>query len=159
MSNPAKVENIPAGEVNNDKMVTALKKVLADSYSLYLKTQNFHWNVTGPHFRSLHLLFEEQYTDLAAAIDEIAELIRASGSKAPGTWAAYEEVTSIKPGNENATAEEMVAELHEDQQKVQQSLIAAQEAAEAANSPVIEDAMIARQSVHRKNAWMLASSV
>lgn len=98
---------------SNQPVVDALKDVLADNYALYLKTQNFHWNVEGPNFRGLHLLFEEQYRDLTTAIDTVAELIRGLGEKAPGAFDAYARRTSIKPGDENASAEQMVAELCE----------------------------------------------
>ena len=111
-------------------VVEALKNVLADNYALYLKTQNYHWNVEGANFRGLHLLFEEQYTDLTTAIDTVAELIRGLGEKAPGTFEAYARATSIKPGSESASAEQMVAELREDQALIQKTLQAALETAQ-----------------------------
>lgn len=140
-------------------VVEALKSVLADNYALYLKTQNYHWNVEGANFRGLHLLFEEQYTDLTMAIDAVAELIRGLGEKAPGTFDAYAKVTSIKPGDENASAETMVAELREDQVAIQKTLEAALEAAQAAGDEVVAGFMIERLTVHRKAAWMLKSSI
>ncbi len=138
---------------------TALKTVLADSYALYLKTQNYHWNVEGPHFKTLHLLFEEQYSDLALAIDEIAELIRGLGEKAPGTWRAYQELTSILDGNEQADASKMVADLAKDQDILHRSLQKAIAAAQAIQDEIIIGAMVDRQRVHRKNKWILNSSI
>lgn len=140
-------------------VVEALKNVLADNYALYLKTQNYHWNVEGANFRGLHLLFEEQYTDLTTAIDTVAELIRGLGEKAPGTFEAYARATSIKPGSESASAEQMVAELHEDQALIQKTLQAALEAAQTESDEVVAGFMIERLTVHRKAAWMLKSSI
>ena len=99
----------------NQLITTNLKEVLADSYILYLKTQNYHWNVTGHHFKSLHLMFEEQYKDLFLAVDLIAERIRALGEKAPGTFKSYSKVTNIKEGDENLDADSMVKDLANDQ--------------------------------------------
>ncbi|MDX1975914.1 MAG: DNA starvation/stationary phase protection protein [Rickettsiales bacterium] len=140
-------------------VVEGLKKVLADNYALYLKTQNYHWNVEGPHFKSLHLLFEEQYTDLATAIDTVAELIRGLGEKAPGTFDAYAKSTSIKPGNERATAEQMVKELIKDQAAIQKTLETTLHAAQKLGDEVVAGFMIERLTVHRKAAWMLKSSI
>lgn len=144
----------------SQKVVENLKNVLADSYALYLKTQNYHWNVKGPHFNSLHLLFEGQYQDLAASIDEIAELIRALGEIAPGTWKEYEALTVIKDGDATLSADEMVKDLAEDQEKiVKNSLQKTLDAAEEAGDDVVVDAMVGRMTVHRKNKWMLNSSI
>jgi len=136
-----------------------LKQVLADSYALYIKTQNYHWNITGPNFRSLHLLFEEQYTDLAAAIDEIAERIRTLGDKAPGSFSKYASITNIKDGDENASANNMVKQLSEDQSKIISSLSAALEAAQEKNDEATIGLVVDRISIHEKNAWMLNSSI
>ena len=145
----------------SDKLVVdSLKKVLADSYALYLKTQNYHWNVKGPHFNSLHTLFEGQYQDLAVAIDEIAELIRALGQKAPGTWKEYEALTVIKDGNSALDANEMVLDLAKDQDEiVKNSIQKAFDAATEQGDDVVVDAMVGRMTVHRKNKWMLNSSI
>ncbi len=137
----------------------SLKKVLADSYALYLKTQNYHWNVTGPHFKALHSLFEEQYTDLASAIDEVAELIRGLGEKAPGTWKAYEAITRIKDGDENLSASDMINDLMNDQDIIQKTLEEALKEAEKNNDEVIIGALVERMTTHRKNRWMLQSSL
>lgn len=146
-------------KASNHPVVDALKEVLADTYALYLKTQNYHWNVEGPRFSSLHLLFEAQYKDLALAIDTAAELIRGLGEKAPGTFGAFSKEANIKPGNENASAEQMVKELAEDQDRIQKTLKRAFEIADEANDQVIADFAVERQTVHRKAAWMLKSSM
>lgn len=145
--------------MTNKPDVEALKKVLSDNYALYLKTQNYHWNVEGPNFRGLHLLFEEQYKDLTDAIDTVAELIRGLGEKAPGTFDAYTKNTSIKPGDENATADQMVKELMEDQATIQRTLQTALEAAQKAGDEVVAGFMIERLTTHRKAGWMLKSSI
>lgn len=145
--------------MSNQPVIDGLKTVLADSYALYLKTQNYHWNVTGPQFKGLHELFELQYTDLAAAIDDIAELIRSSGEKAPGTWKAYEALTSIEDGDENADAGTMVKQLAAAQEIISRSLQQTLDAAEKAGDEVVVDAMVGRLAVHRKNRWMLQSSL
>ena len=145
--------------MSNTNVVNALKVVLADSYSLYLKTQNYHWNVEGPHFKTLHVLFEEQYTDLATAIDEIAELIRGLGAKAPGTWKAYEAISNITDGDEEKSAEAMVKDLIADQDTLEKSLNAALKAAQEVDDEVVGGAMVDRMTIHRKNKWMLSSSL
>jgi len=144
--------------MTNKPVTEELKKVLADSYTLYLKTQNYHWNVTGPSFRSLHLMFEEQYTDLAAAVDEVAERIRALGDKAPGSFSQYGKTTSIKEGNENAKSIDMVKELANDQEVILKTLKNALDAAQEAEDEVTADLVIGRMTTHEKNAWMLKSS-
>lgn len=144
---------------NTSPVVAALKHVLADSYALYLKTQNYHWNVEGPYFKTLHLLFEEQYTDLAAAIDEIAELIRGLGAKAPGTWKAYQALYTIEDGDETKSANAMVEDLMADQAKMAATLQKALDAAQEAGDEVVTGVMVERLTVHRKNKWMLNSSI
>ena len=145
--------------MTNNLVADSLKRVLADSYALYLKTQNYHWNVTGPSFKPLHLLFEEQYNDLALAVDDVAERIRALGEKAPGTWKAYEAITSIKDGNEDADATTMVKELAQDQQAILQTLKQALDTAQTADDEVSIGLLVDRMSVHEKAAWMLKSSI
>lgn len=145
--------------MSNKPVVEGLKVLLADSYLLYLKTQNYHWNVTGPHFRSLHLLFEEQYTDLAEAVDTIAESIRALGEKAPGSFDAYQKISHIKPGNENASANEMLKDLAGDQVAITKTLNHLLEAAQKAEDEVVVDLAVERLTTHRQNKWMLESSV
>ncbi|MCD6034810.1 MAG: dps1 [Rickettsiales bacterium] len=137
----------------------ALKIVLADSYTLYLKTQNYHWNVTGPQFKTLHLLFEEQYTDLAAAVDEIAERIRALGSKAPASFKNYDNLRTLKDGNENASAPQMIQELAADQELIVTCLKTLLTTAQKAGDEATADLAIGRIALHEKNAWMLKSSL
>jgi starvation-inducible DNA-binding protein len=137
--------------------VDALSRLLADSYTLYLKTHNFHWNVTLPMFSTLHTLFETQYTELALAVDEIAERIRAVGAPAPGSYAAFAKRTGIKEAEGVPSALEMVEQLAADQDLVARSAAAVLEAAQAAGDEVSADLAIARMRVHEKNAWMLRS--
>lgn len=146
--------------MDNKQTIEALKEVLADSYALYLKTQNYHWNVEGPHFKTLHLLFEEQYTDLATAVDEIAELIRGLGAKSPGTFKEFEALSKIKDGNATASAEDMVKELADDQDNIALgSIQKAFDAASEAGDEVVIGALTERMTIHRKNKWMLNSSI
>lgn len=145
--------------MTDNKITDALQIVLADNYALYLKTQNYHWNVTGANFRSLHLLFEEQYTDLFTANDDIAERIRTLGSKVPATLGIFASVTNIEDGNENADAQTMVKELADDQATVLKSLTNALHAAQKAQDEATVDFIINRIGVHEKAAWMLRSSL
>ena len=145
--------------MTNKPVVEVLKIVLADNYALYLKTQNYHWNVEGSNFKGLHALFEEQYINLAKAVDTVAELIRGLGEKAPGTFDVYIKNTSIKSGNENASALQMIKELAADQTVIQKTLQQALEVAQKAGDEVVADFMIQRLTFHRKAAWMLNSSI
>jgi len=140
-----------------DARVAALARLLADSYTLYLKTHNFHWNVTGPMFTTLHTLFETQYTELALAVDEIAERIRAVGAPAPGSYAAFSKLTGIKEAETVPSAVEMVKQLVADQEAVARSAAEVLETAQAADDEVSADLAITRMQVHEKNAWMLRS--
>lgn len=145
--------------MSNSPVVDVLKNVLADTYMLYLKTQNYHWNVEGPNFKALHLLFEEQYTELAMAVDTTAELIRGLGEKAPGAFDAYAKRTTIKSGNENATAGQMVEELAADQAIISKTLQHALDVAQKAGDEVVSTFVGDRLTAHRKAAWMLKSSL
>ena len=145
--------------MNHEKIANALKSVLADSYSLYFKTQNFHWNVTGPHFKSLHSLFEEQYTDLADAIDEIAERIRWLGQKVPGSLKFYSDLTSISSSDEHADSTTMIKELLQGQDLVIKTLKAALTVAKTFDDEGTCDLLIARIKIHEKNSWILKSSI
>ncbi len=145
--------------MSNNKTAECLKQVLADTYTLYLKTQNYHWNVTGPQFHSLHVMFEEQYTDYAMAVDEIAERIRAIGHKAPGSYAAYTKMTNISEADESLDGKGMVKDLHASQQALIKSLNAARAAAEEEGDEVSVDLTIQRLTTHEKFAWMLSASV
>ena len=140
-----------------DERVEALSRLLADSYTLYLKTHNFHWNVKGPMFSTLHTLFETQYTDLALAVDEIAERIRAVGAPAPGSYAAFSKLTAIEESESVPKATEMVEQLAADQDAVVRAAATVLEAAQKADDEVSADLAIGRMQVHEKNAWMLRS--
>ena len=135
----------------------SLSHLLADSYLLYLKTHNFHWNVTGPMFTTLHTLFETEYTELALAVDEIAERIRALGAVAPGTFAAYGKLASIQEAEGVPKATDMIRELVADQAKVVAAAKAVVKAAEAAGDDATADLGIRRIQIHEKNSWMLGS--
>lgn len=137
------------------KVIEALKKLLADNYTLYLKTQNYHWNVTGSSFNSLHLLFEALYTDLFNANDLIAERIRALGEKAPGSFKDFLKLTDIKEETGYPKATEMVKNLAKDQETITATAEALLQAAEEAGDEPTVDLAIGRQEVHQKNHWML----
>lgn len=143
----------------NSNAVKSLSKLLADSYTLYLKTQNFHWNVTGPNFHSLHNMFEEQYTDLADAVDVIAERIRALGQFAPGAFSIYTEISSIKEETGVPKAQAMVSQLLADHEAVVKTLHEVLDAANAADDEVTISLVDDRMTVHEKTAWMLRSSL
>lgn len=142
--------------MSNQQLVDKLKVFLADSYTLYLKTQNFHWNVTGPLFHSMHTMFEEQYTDLATAVDEIAERIRALGVFAPGSYSQFEKLATIKEaGDEVPKAMDMAKILEQDHMALAKH---AQEIIKLADGDdVTIDLCTGRMSVHEKTAWMLRS--
>lgn len=140
---------------DNAKVVKALEKLLADTYTLYLKTQNYHWNVTGPSFNSLHTLFQTQYEDMILANDLIAERIRTLGEKAPGSFAAFLKTTSIKEESGNPKANEMVKNLAQDQETLVRSAQAVLDAAQENGDDPTVDLAIGRMEIHQKNQWML----
>ena len=141
----------------DQNLVESLKALLSNSYILFLKTQNYHWNVEGPHFASLHTLFEEQYTDLFEANDEIAERMRALGVYAPGSFKAFSEVSKISEETDVPKADDMVKNLAEDHKTMADLAQALIEAGEAANDEVSVDLGVERKTVHEKTHWMLAS--
>lgn len=151
--------NIGVNTEDRKAIAAELAKLLADTYTLYLKTQNFHWNVTGPHFTSLHLLFEQQYTELAGAVDEIAERIRALGELAPGGFASYSKLSTITDSPENLPAEKMIEQLVLDQETIVKNANTVFAVAEKANDQPTIDLMTRRMEVHEKAAWMLRSLV
>ena len=134
-----------------------LAKLLADTYTLYLKTHNFHWNVEGPMFNTLHLMFEGQYNELALAVDAIAERIRALGHPAPGSYAAYSKLSSIKEETGTPKAEEMIRQLVDGQEAVARTARAVFPAAEKAGDEPTADLLTQRLQIHEKTAWMLRS--
>lgn len=149
--------NIGIAPEQRKEIAEGLSRLLADSYSLYLKTHNYHWNVTGPQFNTLHTMFETQYTELAAAVDEIAERIRALGIKAPGSYSAFGDLTSIEEGNGDESAEEMIRQLVVGQEAVVRTAREAFPAAEQSADEPTADLLTQRMQVHEKNAWMLRS--
>ncbi|HSM30049.1 MAG TPA: Dps family protein [Woeseiaceae bacterium] len=149
--------NIGISAEDRQQIAGGLSKLLADSYSLYLKTHNYHWNVEGPMFNTLHLMFEEHYTELATAVDEIAERIRALGVKAPGSYTAFGELTNIDEATGDETAEEMIRQLVIGQETVARTAREAIKAADAASDEPTADLLTQRMQIHEKNAWMLRS--
>ena len=132
---------------------------MADTYTIYLKTHNFHWNVTGPQFNTLHQMFEEQYTELAEAVDEIAERIRALGVQAPGSYAQFSELTSIEEVTGTPSAEEMIKQLVTDLETVIRTARQVLPIADEANDEPSADLLTQRMQIHEKTAWMLRSMV
>lgn len=138
-------------------VVDALSVLLASSYTLYLKTHNYHWNVTGPMFTTLHTLFETNYTELAAAVDEIAERIRALGAFAPGSYSAFNQLSAVKEDTGRPDANEMIRLLVADQEVIADSARRVIAAAEDAGDQASADLATRRLDVHEKTAWMLRS--
>ena len=134
-----------------------LSNLLADTYALYLKTQSFHWNVTGPMFRALHTMFEEQYTELAGAVDQVAERIRALGLNAPGSFSQFARLSSLEEETGSPTAEEMVRQLVQGHEAVVRTARNTFTTSEQAEDQVTMDLLTERMQVHEKQAWMLRS--
>jgi len=151
--------NIGISEKDRKAVCKGLNRLLADSYLLYLKTQNYHWNVTGKMFQSLHTLFEKQYQEQALAIDIIAERIRALGEYAPGSFAAFSKVSSIKEENTIPVAEQMIHSLVQGNEAVVTTAREIVVLADSCEDDVTTDLMIERMQVHEKNAWMLRSLI
>lgn len=151
--------NIGLSEETRQAISQSLARLLADSYTLYLKTQNFHWNVTGPRFQAVHAMTMEQYTDLATAIDDIAERIRALGEVAPGSYSAYARLASIKEETGVPEAAQMLRQLADDHEhisrNIREALPRAQEAADESTASLLSD----RLRIHEKYAWMLRSMI
>lgn len=152
--------DIGISENNRKEIAHGLSRLLADSYTLYLKTHNFHWNVTGPMFNTLHLMFEQQYNELALAVDLIAERIRALGFPAPGTYAKFSELSSIseKPGY-IPPAEEMIKLLVEGNEAVVKTARSIFPSADKASDESTADLLTQRMQIHEKTAWMLRSMI
>ncbi|EPB7240961.1 Dps family protein [Pseudomonas aeruginosa] len=149
--------NIGIGEQDRAAIAEGLSRLLADTYTLYLKTHNFHWNVTGPMFNTLHLMFEGQYTELAVAVDDIAERIRALGFPAPGTYAAYARLSSIKEEEGVPEAEEMIRQLVQDEEAVVRTARSIFPLLDKVSDEPTADLLTQRMQVHEKTAWMLRS--
>jgi starvation-inducible DNA-binding protein len=140
-----------------EKIAAGLSRVLADTYTLYLKTHNFHWNVTGPMFQTLHLMFEAQYNELALAVDLVAERIRALGVHAPGTYKQFAALSAIREDDGVPKATVMVERLVAAHETVARTAREVFREAEAANDQPTCDLLTQRMQVHEKTAWMLRS--
>jgi starvation-inducible DNA-binding protein len=138
-------------------IASGLSRVLADSYTLYLKTHNFHWNVTGPMFQTLHLMFEAQYNELALAVDLVAERIRALGFPAPGTYKQFSALSVIKEEDGVPTAQDMIRKLVEGHETVARTAREVFKIAESVSDQPTCDLLTQRMQVHEKTAWMLRS--
>lgn len=149
------VISIGIKEEDRLKLSEGLSKLLADSYTLYLKTHNFHWNVKGPMFQTLHLMFETQYTELATAVDLIAERIRALGYPAPGSYLQFSKLTSIKESDTAPAAREMIQQLVEGQESVVRTARSMLPLVEACHDEVTSGLLADRMEIHEKTAWML----
>jgi len=149
--------NLGIKEKDRKKIVEGLSKLLADSYTLYLKTHNFHWNVTGPMFQTLHLMFQTQYTELWTNIDLIAERIRSLDAPAPGTYAQFSKLASVKETVGVPKAQDMIRILLDGHEQVTRTARAAFPAAENASDQPTMDLLTQRMEVHEKTAWMLRS--
>ena len=150
---------IDIGINDSDRRAIAdgLSRLLADTYTLYLKTHNYHWNVTGPLFNTLHLMFETQYNELALAVDLIAERIRALGHPAPGSYRAFSRLSSIQEEEDLPTAEEMIRQLVIGQETVVRTAREVFPTVDRANDEPTADLLTQRMQIHEKNAWMLRS--
>lgn len=150
--------NIGISKENRLEIAEGLKRLLADSYTLYLQTHNFHWNVTGLQFRELHLMFEEHYTELSTAVDEIAERIRTLDVAAPGTYKEFSQLSSIKEVEGVPTSLEMVELLTLGHEQVirtaREVLKVAQEADDESTASLVSD----RMRIHEKTSWMLRAT-
>lgn len=142
---------------DREKIAAGLSHLLADTYTLYLKTHNFHWNVTGPMFQTLHLMFEQHYNELWTAVDLIAERIRSLGVQAPGTYSEFASLSSIKESRGHVKAEDMVRLLVEGHEAVIRTARSIFKTAEKAQDQVTLDLLTQRMQVHEKTAWMLRS--
>lgn len=149
--------NIKIKKNDRKKIVDGLSKVLAESYTLSLKTQNFHWNVTGRMFQPLHSVFEEQYDALAEAVDELAERIRALGMKSPGSFSEFQKLSSIKEASGNPKAIAMIKELMVGHETISETANKVVSIAQDGGDEGTADLMIARIQEHDKTAWMLRS--
>ncbi|MEW5837758.1 MAG: Dps family protein [Pseudomonadota bacterium] len=147
--------NIGLDDAQREAIGSGLARLLADSYSLFLMTHNFHWNVVGPQFRSLHMMFEEQYTELFTGVDEIAERIRSLGLLAPGTFQKFAALASFSIPEDALSAREMLLALVQAQEAVVRTARETLPVADEANDQPTLDLLTRRMEIHEKNAWML----
>ena len=149
--------DIGIAEADREAITEGLSRLLADSYTLYLKTHNYHWNVTGPMFQTLHLMFETQYDELALAVDLIAERIRSLGAPAPATYREFSALTSVSEDDDRPDATEMIRRLVKGQETVARTARSVFPAVEKARDEPTADLLTQRMQVHEKTAWMLRS--
>ena len=149
--------DIGISEADRKEIAHGLSRLLADSYSVYLKTHNFHWNVTGPMFQTLHQMFEEHYLELATAVDEIAERIRALGYPAPGSYSQFAELSSVPEERGTPSAEDMIRQLVRDHETVTRTAREVFPVVDKAGDEPSGDLLTQRMQVHEKTAWMLRS--
>ncbi|WJF89793.1 Dps family protein [Paraburkholderia bonniea] len=149
--------NIGISDADRKKIAEGLSHLLADTYTLYLKTHNFHWNVTGPMFNTLHLMFETQYVELSDAVDQIAERIRALGVAAPGSYKEFARLSSIPEAEGVPAAEDMIRQLVEGQESVVRTARQIFPVVDAAHDEPTADLLTQRMQTHEKTAWMLRS--
>lgn len=147
--------NIGMQSAERRAVAEKLSRLLADSYTLYLKTHNYHWNVTGPMFQTLHLLFETQYTELATAVDSIAERIRALGERAPGSYRDFAKLSTVKDAESVPKAEDMIRELAADHETVSRTAMDVFREAQQYGDEATISLVTARLEVHQKATWML----
>jgi starvation-inducible DNA-binding protein len=148
-----------AEKTSGTDLVRVLSQLLADTYAIYLKTQNYHWNVTGPMFEPLHAMFERQYTELALAVDGIAERIRTLGSPAPGSFAEFSRLISLSEARKNLSGEEMVKDLADSHAAIVEEIKQSFDVAESAHDIASEDLLTQRIGHHEKTIWMLKSVI
>lgn len=151
--------DIGINEADRKKIAAGLSKLLADSYTLYLITHNFHWNVTGPQFQTLHLMFEAQYNELALAVDLIAERIRSLGVYAPGTYSEFAKLTSIEEPKGVPSARKMIEQLIDGHQAVVKTARSVFGVVDKASDEASADLLTQRMQLHEKTAWMLRSLI
>jgi len=156
-SKAAATIDIGIPESDREEISAGLSRVLADTFTLYLKTHHYHWNVTGPLFNTLHLMFETQYNELWMAVDEIAERIRSLGEFAPGTYAQFTELTSIDVSTGVPAAEQMIADLVAGHEAVARTARELFPTVESADDEPTADLLTQRLQAHEKTAWMLRS--
>jgi starvation-inducible DNA-binding protein len=149
--------DIGIDEADRNEITDGLSRLLADTYTLYLKTHNYHWNVTGPMFQTLHLMFETQYNELALAVDLIAERIRALGAVAPASYREFSKLSSVPEEDDRPDAEEMIRRLVLGQETVARTARSIFPAVEKAHDEPTADVLTQRLQVHEKTAWMLRS--
>jgi starvation-inducible DNA-binding protein len=149
--------DIGIAEKDRKKIVEGLSRLLADTYTLYLKTHNYHWNVEGPMFQTLHTMFELQYTELALAVDLIAERIRALGHYAPGSYAQYAKLSSISEETGVPSAQDMIKNLVKGNEAVTKTAREIFPLTDKANDEPTADLLTQRMQTHEKTAWMLRS--